>query len=150
MYVYFILNPTTGHFKIGKTKNSIENRIKQLQTGNETELVLARSINYENPEIEKYLHEYYKDKRLHGEWFNVTLDEIDHTIKVIKDFYTKENTVTYSDPRDTKLCVRLDKWLDKKKTTYPINYPITVKQFFLGSLVFWILLMIMRYYWRTF
>ena len=39
-YVYLICDPATDHFKIGVTRNTIQNRIKKLQTGNPSKLFI--------------------------------------------------------------------------------------------------------------
>lgn len=121
MYVYFIHNPLTDNYKVGKTK-SLEGRIKQLQTGNETRLEIRRSINDVNPEIEKYIHEYFKDKKILNEWFDITLNDIEYVIKLVEyaNFIklNKKTNINYPDPKDAKLISRIVKW----NNTEDINF----------------------------
>lgn len=70
MYVYAIRNNTTGNIKLGISKNP-ENRLKQLQTGNDCELELiatSKAVNKFSDEV--FLHKKYKDFNIRGEWFN--------------------------------------------------------------------------------
>ncbi len=78
--VYFIgEDPYTNKVKIGKT-NNVKNRIRTLQTGNPYKLRIIGTISCQDEktmsELEKRLHNELKDKRLVGEWFNVTMDEV--------------------------------------------------------------------------
>lgn len=68
----YILSCHDGKFvKIGICKeNNIQRRIKNLQTGNpypiKIEWVEEREVSNK---AEKYLHQCFSDKRVHGEWF---------------------------------------------------------------------------------
>jgi len=70
--VYLLKSEFEGQsiYKIGVTKNDVKKRVKQLQTGNgfEIEIVNFFESEYTN-KIEKYLHNKYKLKNSHGEWF---------------------------------------------------------------------------------
>jgi len=72
--VYFI---TDGKYiKIGYTYN-LPDRLSSLQTSNVKELSVVRSIICLNPEsFEEQLHMKFTDKRVRGEWFKLTQDEI--------------------------------------------------------------------------
>ena len=67
-YIYFIANK--DKIKIGYTKNSVEKRLKQLQTGNDEYLVLLGFLRG-GPEEEKMLHKQFAQYRIrqNGEWF---------------------------------------------------------------------------------
>lgn len=66
-----------GVYKIGVTTGKIENRIKKLQTGNSGEIYLINSFETENPFIlEKMLHNKYFNENKHGEWFELSFDEM--------------------------------------------------------------------------
>lgn len=74
-YVYCIATIDKTEFKLGYTKN-VQNRLRQLQTGNEKTLVVHRQLKVINGrKAEKYLHEIFAAKRKRGEWF--ILDETD-------------------------------------------------------------------------
>lgn len=70
--------------KIGYTKNPIQTRIRNLQTGNDSELapiVLVSNLQYMS--VERSIHKFLQDgnlqdvKPLRGEWYILTLEAID-------------------------------------------------------------------------
>lgn len=76
-YVYLICD--SGHdnmFKIGVTKQPINKRLKQLQTGNGSEIFLSAYHETEYPfYIEKMLHQKFCSNRKIGEWFDLKGDK---------------------------------------------------------------------------
>lgn len=79
-YVYFIRVPS-GITKIGCTTN-LENRIKGIQGMCSEPLTLLGTI--ETPEqykVEESLHEYFTDKQVHGEWYDVSTSDIEQATK---------------------------------------------------------------------
>jgi len=90
-------------FKIGMTKSSIEKRIKQLQTGNGSEIFIVDYHETEYPYyIEKMLHQKFSSNKKIGEWFELDTNDIkefkeecnrlEELIIVMKDnkFFNKE------------------------------------------------------------
>lgn len=76
-FVYLICDPSQDLYKIGVTKNLYSKRMKQLQTGNGTELHITNFHETFYPfSIEKYLHTKFTSKREHGEWFRLDIDDI--------------------------------------------------------------------------
>ena len=75
-FVYFIKNTETNRFKIGRTKN-VEERLCQLQTGNDCPLVLYKIIPSENSaELETSLHNKFADYHIRGEWFSISEEQV--------------------------------------------------------------------------
>lgn len=75
-FVYLICDSANNLYKIGVTKGSIEKRLKELQTGNATELHIAAYHETDYPyRIEKMLHSKYTSNNVHGEWFELTAEE---------------------------------------------------------------------------
>jgi hypothetical protein len=75
--VYLIANDEWTEFKIGKTKSKSERRVSELQTGNGSKISLVKT--YETPhyhKVERWLHNKHHNKRLVGEWFSLTDDDI--------------------------------------------------------------------------
>ena len=75
--IVYLLSNGNGHYKIGVTKGKISNRIKQLQTGNSSKIECLHE--YATPyyrKVEITLHNNYVSKRLEGEWFNLTKEDI--------------------------------------------------------------------------
>lgn len=73
MYVYFIKTRDNAQLiKIGKAAD-VQKRLGQLQTGNASQLKLMGTIEcsseMEALELERKLHEMFKDLRVRGEWF---------------------------------------------------------------------------------
>lgn len=87
-YVYLIGevdNP--GKYKIGSTRaKNINSRLRQLQTGNSSELYIKESFETEYPfKLEKMLHNYFKDKNLILEWFELSEADTGSFISICKD-----------------------------------------------------------------
>lgn len=76
MYVYAIREKETGRLKIGISRNPQE-RLKQLQTGNSSELELVAYKKAENYQDEQLAHEANSQYWIRGEWFssNASLDK---------------------------------------------------------------------------
>lgn len=76
-YVYLICDPAQNLFKIGVTKNLYSKRMKQLQTGNGTELHMVNYHQTHYPyRIEQLLHNKFQTKREHGEWFRLEIEDV--------------------------------------------------------------------------
>ena len=74
-YVYLIGEmDNKGRYKIGSTKaKHVNKRLKQLQTGNSSELFIKESYETEHPfKLEKMLHNHFKSSNLIGEWFELS------------------------------------------------------------------------------
>lgn len=73
-------------FKIGFSNNP-KARLSQLKTGNaKCEMIYSFNGTYSD---EQFLHKYFASKRGAGEWFKLTLEDIDN----IKDFFYKKGPV---------------------------------------------------------
>lgn len=78
-YVYLICDPGQELFKIGVTTGKIENRIKELQTGNGSELFISNYFKCDYPfKLEKMLHARFRPKNVLNEWFKLSLDDIEN------------------------------------------------------------------------
>lgn len=76
-YVYLLCNPSNDTFKIGVTKNEIEKRIKQLETGNSEDIFMASYHRTEYPyRLEKMLHIHFAPYNVNREWFKFSDDII--------------------------------------------------------------------------
>lgn len=72
--IYLIQGAETGYTKIGITKD-IQRRLKTLQISSPEHLQVAHSFPGTAAE-ERSLHRSYQDKRLHGEWFSLSQNDI--------------------------------------------------------------------------
>ncbi len=66
--VYFIQMREDGPIKIGKTANSVEWRLSELQTGNPYKLRVLSTLRADVI-LEQQLHSYFDEYRMEGEWF---------------------------------------------------------------------------------
>lgn len=69
-YVYFIQVQGGGPVKIGWSVD-VHERLSELQTGCPLPLEIRRTIETTDRTLEKRIHQYFKDLRIRGEWFDV-------------------------------------------------------------------------------
>lgn len=64
-------------YKIGFTKRSVENRVKELKTGNANEIKIISVFQSKWAiKIESTLHRLYSSKRVDGEWFELNQGDV--------------------------------------------------------------------------
>jgi hypothetical protein len=83
--VYFIheVGSKKG-FKIGFTRRELEERLAELQTGSLRELAIHTWISYQDcQKLEKYLHDCFTKKHIRGEWYDLTVEEVDDIVKTL-------------------------------------------------------------------
>lgn len=94
MYVYFIQVEGKNIFKVGKSVNPYS-RLHRFSTSHHETLKLVWCIEYDSNKenLEGYFHKLLKSKRKRGEWFNVSVDELetlfeehDYSDELITDF----------------------------------------------------------------
>lgn len=74
-YIYLIQSQEDGYYKIGVSKHP-KKRVKQLQTGNSSELKLVESYQSEHAhKVEKALQRRYSHMKKEGEWFDLSIKE---------------------------------------------------------------------------
>lgn len=94
-FVYVIGDPIKNIFKIGVAQD-VQKRLKQLQTGNSTELeILWVSCVCSNAyQIENIAHNYFKDKKILNEWFLIPINEIVYFLEkqnfILKSEFNKQ------------------------------------------------------------
>jgi uncharacterized protein YPO0396 len=79
-YVYLIGEiGDKGRYKIGSTRaKKIETRLKQLQTGNPSELYIKEAFETEFPfKLEKMLHNHFKSLNTMNEWFELSESDVE-------------------------------------------------------------------------
>ncbi len=78
-HIYLVCSEIGGQklHKIGYTRRTIEKRIKEFRTGNASDIYLVDSFQSEwGTKIESQLHRIYKSKKIGGEWFDLSEDDI--------------------------------------------------------------------------
>lgn len=93
MYLFRVRD--SNMYKIGYTSN-IKKRIKQQQVGNPGEIELVHSFASRYPSLlEKAMHGKFKSKKVRGEWFELTDDEVnsfvEHCSKTESNFAALES-----------------------------------------------------------
>lgn len=80
----YILENNEKYYKIGYSKDP-ERRVKQLNTGNSTNLKLLHKFTCKYDSIiESNLQKRFKHKNIKGEWFDLSEDDINSIKSLIK------------------------------------------------------------------
>lgn len=80
----YLLQGENNRYKIGFSKDALS-RIKSLKHSSCENHILIHKIRVKNPHLkEKELHLKYKDKRLHSEWFDLNVEDVEY-IKGLKN-----------------------------------------------------------------
>jgi hypothetical protein len=86
-------------FKIGESKNPVA-RCKNLQTGNKRRLVIYKTVfcgtKPAAQALEATIHERYTHKRISGEWYTITKNEIDALCDEIDRLHKAELQVAHN------------------------------------------------------
>ena len=93
-YVYLLCDGEK--FKIGMTKNKIEKRVAELQTGNPNEIWVHSYYETQYPlKIEKMMHGRHASSNVKNEWFDLSVEQVvgfrkecnkcEEIIKLMKD-----------------------------------------------------------------
>lgn len=76
MYKVYLIK-SGDRYKIGYTRKSIEQRIKQMKTGNSHDLNLVTYFESKwGTKIEARLHRKFRNKKISGEWFELTDEDV--------------------------------------------------------------------------
>lgn len=74
----YLLKEPTGNYKIGFTKRKVEQRIKELETGNPGHFEIVHVFETKhNRKIETALHNLYKHKHVNREYYNLDESDVD-------------------------------------------------------------------------
>ncbi len=81
-------------YKIGFTKRNVEDRIREFKTGNCLDLVVEFVIRSKwGTKIEKKLHKLFIDKRISGEWFSLSEEDIINLINISQTLHDNFNII---------------------------------------------------------
>ncbi|MGH2317865.1 GIY-YIG nuclease family protein [Planococcus sp. SE5232] len=117
-YVYFVQEYMTGSFKIGKTKQ-IDRRMNvfNVKLPFENKLIfLIKTADHH--QTESAFHQHFSDKRLEGEWFSLTREDLSW---IKKGFYTEAIQKTIISPSEVTKQLSANKAKSEEK-------PLTQKQ----------------------
>jgi hypothetical protein len=99
--VYLVSSTIEGDtcYKIGYSKRDPNKRIKEMKTGNASQLDLIDSFQSKwGTQIEAKLHRMFQDKKISGEWFRLNSNDISQFKKICEqtherfELISKENT----------------------------------------------------------
>lgn len=126
-YVYFVQEYMTGSFKIGKTKH-IDRRMNvfNVKLPFENKLIfLIKTADHHQTEIA--FHRHFSDKRLEGEWFKLTREDL---AWVKKGYYTDDIHRTINSPLEVtkQLIATKAKTEEKPLTEKQIEFAKTLMQ----------------------
>lgn len=77
MFIYLAVAEGTTKYKIGFTTKSPNERLVALQTGNSEKLILVKQFATKHSfRLENYLHRKFQSKKVLGEWFDLTEDDV--------------------------------------------------------------------------
>lgn len=75
--VYLMCDPLTNTFKIGVTKRDVNKRLKEIQTGNPSEVFVVNTFESDYPyKLEGLLHRHFFSKKMINEWFSLDSHDI--------------------------------------------------------------------------
>ncbi|ANU13149.1 hypothetical protein B481_0501 [Planococcus halocryophilus Or1] len=117
-YVYFVQEYITGSFKIGKTKH-IDRRMNVFNVNLPFEnklIFLIKSADHHQTELA--FHEYFSNKQLEGEWFNLTKEDLSW---ITNGHYTDKIHKTINPPLEVTKQLTANKAKTEEK-------PLTLKQ----------------------
>jgi hypothetical protein len=94
--VYLICSEFEGRklYKIGYTRRTIDKRIKEIRTGNGSDIYLVESFSSVwGTKIESHLHKQFKTKKVNGEWFDLTDEDVESFIKRCESIHNVFQTI---------------------------------------------------------
>jgi hypothetical protein len=87
--IYLITTEYFGKkvYKIGRTKRPIEKRLNELRTSNANplEVLFVYKTNW-GTQVERRLHTNFRKKRMEGEWFNLTEEDVKNFTNLCKEY----------------------------------------------------------------
>jgi len=95
--VYLICAEFEGRrlYKIGYTRRDVSKRIKELKTGNGSEMYVMDSFKSKwGTKIEAQLHRTFKSKKINGEWFDLTDEDVKSFMEKCKSSHDVMELIT--------------------------------------------------------
>jgi hypothetical protein len=85
-FIYIFKSKETGYYKIGMTNRTVKKRLQEFSTlPDEISEIYSGRVKYPR-RIEKELHSLYKNYRVIGEWFDLSLEHFISVIEYIQHY----------------------------------------------------------------
>lgn len=117
-------------YKIGITSRSVESRVADMTTGNPFPIDVVKDYSVANAfRLEQRLHSMFHDKKVHGEWFNLTQEDIQTIDSICAPLVSAEKevkSVKVAAPLPAKKTIAVecrDAAVSTGDTVYLINVP---------------------------
>ena len=127
--IYLIKTKGNDFYKIGYTSDSINKRLKSIQTGCPYKLKVINKING-SMEQEKILHTLFKEYRTQGEWFKLNKEHLNILLNVMKFVATDIDKPKHITKKKTKNKSRKEynkkqkEWYRWKNRAKKVNIPM--------------------------
>jgi len=73
----YLIATEDDQYKIGMTTGTVNERIEQLQVGNAKRLEFVNEFETKHfKRVERFMHNVYSAKRMEGEWFSLTEEDV--------------------------------------------------------------------------
>lgn len=83
-FVYFAHCEQVGATKIGKA-DDVRKRLTSLQIGSPLPLQLVDTLQDDSGRLEAALHQWFASKRIRGEWFRITPDDVREVAAMVRE-----------------------------------------------------------------
>jgi len=94
--VVYLLQSVHG-FKIGRSKDVVK-RISQIKSANPSEITLILTLDFRNcVKQEKWIHNKFKEKKISGEWFDLSPDDYEWLIFTFKKYLRTYQAPNFGD-----------------------------------------------------
>ena len=104
--VYLVSSTIEGDtcYKIGYSKRDPNKRIKEMKTGNASQLDLIDSFQSKwGTQIEAKLHRMFQDKKISGEWFRLNSNDISQFKKICEQTHERFELISIVSPCTTSI-----------------------------------------------
>jgi len=86
--VYIMLDSHSGYYKIGSSRDP---KVRESTLQSEKPATTLLYFKEADLSVEKLLHRKYKNKRVRGEWFDLTFADLREIRDILEEDYQKEN-----------------------------------------------------------
>ena len=106
IYLISVYFEDTKLYKIGYTRRKVEKRIKELKTANPYDFDIVKIFEADKygSSIERNLHQHFRSKKIDGEWFSLSEEDVNEFESLCQNYYKNfeivQNNNTYLEDRN--------------------------------------------------